>query len=129
MIIFHIAIPSHDLDSSVDFYTRVVKAKLARRYDDRVTFRFFDHQIVCHLAPDKVSEEVEIYPRHYGITFLESAEFEAFHESCKNSDWPLWRDMFVRFCDLPERHRSFLICDPSNNLLEFKQYDNPRFAY
>jgi uncharacterized protein len=129
MRIFHIAIPTHDLDAAADFYTTVMHASPARRYDDRVTFRFFDHQIVCHLAPDKIAEKVEMYPRHFGMTFTDGDEFDNFYETCRSSDWPIWHDLFVRFGGLPERHRTFLLCDPSNNLLEFKHYDEARFAY
>ena len=39
------------------------------------------------------------------------------------------RDLFVRFSDLPECHRTFFIAGPSNNLIEFKHYDEERFVY
>ena len=45
------------------------------------------------------------------------------------SGWPLYRDLFVRFSDQPECHRTFFIADPSNNLIEFKHYDEDRFVY
>nr|VFK47820.1 MAG: hypothetical protein BECKTC1821D_GA0114238_10525 [Candidatus Kentron sp. TC] len=55
--VFHQAIPTHDLDAAVAFYEGKLGCTLARRYDDRVTFNFFDHQIVCHLHPDKIDVE------------------------------------------------------------------------
>ena len=35
---------------TVDFYVTKLGCKLARRYDDRVTFDFFGDQLVCHLS-------------------------------------------------------------------------------
>ena len=48
--VFHLAIPAYDLDETVEFYVTKMGCKLARRYDDRVTFDFFGDQLVCHLS-------------------------------------------------------------------------------
>ena len=135
MNVFHLAIPTHDLDEAEAFYTSIMQATKARRYDDRVTFRFFDHQIVCHLAPDKIDKSAgrnpfdHLYPRHFGITFESVKEFEALYEQVKKSDWPLLKPVFERFSGLPERHQTFFVADPSHNLLEFKHYDESRYMY
>ena len=94
-----------------------------------VTFEFFGDQLVCHLAPTEIETNPKMYPRHFGITFTDGAEFDACYERCRKSGWPLFRDLFVRFGDLPARHRTFFIADPSNNLVEFKHYDEERFVY
>lgn len=129
MPIFHLAIPTHDLDAAENFYVTVMGAQKARRYDDRVTFRFFDDQIVCHLAPDEIDREIKMYPRHFGITFTTRQDFDRLHDSIKSAGWPFFRNLFMRWPEKPERHRSFFVVDPSNNLLEFKQYEDPQFAY
>ncbi len=129
MRLFHLAIPTHDLDAAEGFYTRVLGAERARRYDDRVTFRFFDHQIVCHLAPDRVDREIRVYPRHFGMTFVEKREIDAVYDRIRNSGHGFVEDRFVRWPERPERHETFLLADPSNNVIEFKWYDDPRFVY
>ncbi len=129
MTIFHLAIPTHDLDAAASFYGNVLGARQARRYDDRVTFEFHSDQLVCHLAPGEIEPELKLYPRHFGITFTDGEEFDACYARCRESGWPLFLDLFVRFGDLPERHRSFCIADPSNNVIEFKHYDEDRFVY
>lgn len=129
MSVFHLAIPTHDLDAAERFYVGVLQAVRARRYDDRVTFRFFDHQIVCHLAPDAVDREVRMYPRHFGLTFENGEDFDACYQRCQASGWPFYRDKFVRFDDRPERHQSFFLVDPSNNVIEFKHYDDSSYMY
>ena len=127
--VFHLAIPTHDLDLSIEFYEGKIGAELARRYADRTTFRFFDHQIVCHLAPDKIDENPQMYPRHFGITFRTKHQYDALYEMAKANGCPFFKDLFTRFVDMPERHSTFFLQDPSNNLLEFKYYDDDRFVY
>ncbi len=129
MQIFHLAIPTHDLDASEDFYTRVMGAIRARRYDDRVSFNFFDHQIVCHLEPSEIDEKAKVYPRHFGMTFLRLEDFDRVYLQCKNSGYPLFLERSVRWPEKPERHETFFIADPSNNVLEFKYYEDPIFIY
>jgi extradiol dioxygenase family protein len=127
--VFHLAIPTHDLDAAEDFYVRVLGAARARRYDDRVTFNFFNHQVVCHLAPQEIDREVKMYPRHFGMTFVDHAEFDRVHARAKATGWPFFKELSVRWPEKAERHEMFFLCDPSNNLIEFKHYAEPRFIY
>ncbi len=129
MPIFHLAIPTHDLDAAERFYTQVMGAERARRYEDRVTFRFYDDQLVCHLAPDEVAKEAKKYPRHFGFTFEKLSDFEATYERCAQSGHPIFQDRFTRWPEKPERHEAFFVADPSNNLIEFKCYSDARFIY
>jgi len=128
-IIFHLAIPTHDLDQAEEFYTRIIGAERARRYEDRVTLNFFGHQVVCHLDPDGCDNIPKIYPRHFGITFINTRLFEVLYEKVSHHPKSIFEDMSERFSDAPERHRNFILKDPSNNLLEFKCYDEPSSVY
>ena len=127
--IFHLAIPTHDIDAAEEFYTSVFGAERARRYADRVTFRFFGNQIVCHLAPDKIDRAPEMYPRHFGITFLRRQHFDEVYDRCKQSEYRLFKDIFLRWPDSKEKHQAFFISDPSNNLIEFKYYFDSTYVY
>jgi extradiol dioxygenase family protein len=127
--VFHLAIPTHDLDAAEAFYTQVLGAVRARRYDDRVTFNFMGHQVVCHLAPDEIDREIKMYPRHFGMTFLDLDDFNAVHQQCTRSGHPFFENRFTRWPEKPERHETFFVADPSNNLIEFKYYEDPRFVY
>ena len=129
MHVFHLAIPTHDLDVTENFYTTIMGAEKARRYDDRVTFRFFEHQVVCHLAPDEIATEIKMYPHHYGITFVNKKDFDDCYERCKAANHPLYKDRFTRWPEKAEKHDTFFIADPSNNLIEFKYYYDPQFIY
>jgi extradiol dioxygenase family protein len=131
--VFHLAIPAYDLDETVEFYVTKLGCKLARRYDDRVTFDFFGDQLVCHLSeapPERVPmSELPMYPRHFGVTFREQSDFDQLHQLCQQRDVPFFADVSLRFEGRVEVHQTFVVCDPSSNLLEFKHYADPRMMY
>ncbi len=126
--VFHLAIPTHDLDAAQAFYVSGLGCKLARRYDDRITVDFFGDQLVCHLS-DNWERDPQMYPRHFGVTFRGVDDFEALLKLVRNRELPMFAEPFVRFESLAEEHRSFVLRDPSNNLLEFKHYNDPRMMY
>ena len=128
-IIFHLAIPVHNLDQAEAFYTQVVGAERARRYDDRLTLNFFGHQVVCHLDLSGCDQTPTIYPRQFGITFTDRELFEDLYKRTCRHPSSLFEGLSERFGDRPDRHRNFLLKDPSNNVLEFKCYDDPAFVY
>ena len=127
--VFHLAIPVHDLDEAQDFYVTKLGCKLARRYNDRITLDFFGDQVVCHLTEMTPVEPESLYPRHFGVTFREKADFDALHACAITRKIPFYHEVSTRFGGLVEEHRTFVLRDPSGNLLEFKHYDDPRMMY
>ncbi|MBV9159990.1 MAG: VOC family protein [Pseudonocardiales bacterium] len=126
--VFHLAIPVQDLDDARRFYVEGLGCTLARRYADRVTLNFFGDQVVCHLS-DHVDAAPQLYPRHFGVTFRNRREWERLLNRSREHDLPFFVDPFRRFDGQPEGHDAFVLRDPSNNLLEFKHYDNPHMMY
>ncbi|UOF02244.1 VOC family protein [Bdellovibrio reynosensis] len=127
--IIHIAIPCNNLDEAHSFYSTKLGAVVARRYEDRVTFNFFGHQVVCHLDDSFRNYPTSLYPFHIGFTFVDQLDYEAFHAHLKSNDVKFYMEMNERFKNLPEVHNTFVILDPSNNLLEFKHYKDNSFIY
>jgi hypothetical protein len=125
---FHLAIPARDLDAAQRFYVDGLGCKLARRYDDRITLDFFGDQVVCHLSED-YDHDPGLYPRHFGVTFRERDDWERLLALVRRRDLCVFAEPAVRFADDVERHSTFVLRDPSNNLLEFKHYDDPRMMY
>ena len=70
-----------------------------------------------------------MYPRHFGVTFRDAADFEALHELAVIRKIPFFADVSARFGAMAEEHRTFVLLDPSANLLEFKHYRDPRMMY
>lgn len=124
MSIFHLAIPTHDLSLSKQFYTKAFGATIGREYDHYVVFNFFGHQVVTHLNPEGVSKDVKMYPRHYGIIFDKKDDFDQVYKLCKDAGAPFFEDLFERYKDQHGWHHSFFVSDPSNNLIELKYYVN-----
>ena len=129
--VFHLAIPVHDLDAAQKFYVEALGCKLARRYADRITIDFFGDQLVCHLVdePEDAPAELTLYPRHFGVTFREARDFDALHQLCVQRKIEPFADVSIRFEGLVEAHRTFVLRDPSDNLIEFKHYADPRMMY
>jgi extradiol dioxygenase family protein len=124
----HIAIPARDLDEAADFYGRGLGAKLARRYDDRVTFDFFGDQLVCHLC-EQVPAEAVAYPRHFGVSFADPQDFDRLLRLVEYRKLRVLSGPSLRFEGTAEQHRTLFLADPSNNVIEFKNYDDPRLQY
>ena len=70
-----------------------------------------------------------MYPRHFGVTFRDPADFEALHALAVTRKVPFFADVSTRFEAMVEEHRTFVLLDPSGNLLEFKHYRDPRMMY
>jgi extradiol dioxygenase family protein len=122
MSIFHLAIPTHDLKLSKDFYAGGCGAVIGREYSDYVIFNFFGHQVVAHLNPEGISKIVTMYPRHFGIIFEDKNTFDKLYSNAKNSNLNFYEELFERFVEKSGWHWSFFLVDPSNNLIEFKYY-------
>ena len=128
-LIFHQAIPCNDLGRTVEFYTRLPHCRVARTYDDRVTFEFFGHQLVCHLDKEHRPANPTLYPRHFGITFKSKDDFDTVLRQAKKENLAFLKKEFIRFAGCPEEHDTFVLVDPSNNVLEFKYYHDATFIY
>ena len=126
---FHLAIPAADLDAMQAFYVDGLGCHLARRYDDRITLDFFGDQVVCHLT-DRYDRDVDdLYPRHFGVTFKRRQEFDDVLFLAEHRGLPFYAKVSTRFEGRVEEHLTFVLADPSNNLIEFKHYRDPRMMY
>lgn len=97
--------------------------------DDRVSLDFFGGQVVCHLCPEEIDSDPEMYPRHFGITFQHRTEFDQVLNRAKAAKLEFFKEPFIRFEGKPEQHLAFFLKDPSNNLVEFKYYQNAGMMY
>jgi len=126
--VFHLAIPALDLDAAEQFYVKVLGCKLARRYADRITLDFFGDQLVCHLS-DRIDHDPAMYPRHFGITFRRRDDFDAVLRLARVREATFFAAPSQRFEGMIEEHSTFVLQDPSNNLIEFKHYVDHRMMY
>lgn len=103
--------------------------RFARAKEDRITLDFFGAQVVCHLCPDDIDTDPEMYPRHFGMTFQNRVDFDRMLEQAKAAGLNFFRQPFKRFEGCDDEHVAFFLRDPANNLVEFKYYQNPELMY
>ncbi len=63
------------------------------------------------------------------MTFRAAEDFEALQACAVARKISFYQDVSVRFEGLVEEHRTFVLIDPTGNLLEFKHYNDPRMMY
>ena len=133
--VVHTAIATHDKELAKWFYAEVLGGEVAREYDDRVTFKLFEHQLVCHLEESAKPKEdatnplSSAYPRHFGMTFLNESDVLETHARLLSANCQYLQSIRTRFADLPERHKTFFVADPTHNIVEFKWYEDPKYVY
>jgi extradiol dioxygenase family protein len=127
--VFHLAIPARDLDEAQEFYVTGLGCHLARRYRDRITLGFLGDQLVCHLSDKRERVPLQLYPRHFGVTFRRRQDFDAMQFLAETRQLAVFAPAQPRFKDRAEEHLSFVLPDPSGNLIEFKHYRDPRMMY
>jgi len=129
--LFHLAIPVRDLDEATEYYSKL--GRVARRNAHSIIVDFFGHQLVCHHSPENCSKEVTMYPRHFGLVFRFQEQYFQAYQSAVTQGLAFFTDPeqpgFIRFAGKPEEHRTFFLKDPSNNLIEFKIYNNEEWIF
>jgi uncharacterized protein len=121
-ILFHLAFPIHDVESTLRFYVDGLGCTVGRRSKQAVTLGLAGHQLVAHVVPDQPSKQKGIYPRHFGLTFLSQEDWQALVDQAKAKGLTFYQQPRVRFPGTRIEHRTFFLEDPSRNLLEFKHY-------
>ena len=128
--IAHIAVPCKDLDEAARWYSEVLGAQPVRILKDRVTFSFGGVlQLVCHLERRAIETNPRAYPRHFGLTFLKTEDFGRMRDQVQKLGIKFLVRPALRFAKSTHEHETFMIVDPSGNVVEFKCYVEPKYSY
>jgi hypothetical protein len=128
--IAHVAVPCRDLAEAARWYAEVLGAQPVRILRDRVTFSFGGVlQLVCHLERRAIVPNPRAYPRHHGLTFLRMEDFRRMQEHVQNLGIKFLVRPSLRFPGTPHEHQTFMVVDPSGNVVEFKCYIVPECSY
>lgn len=128
--IAHAAVGCNDIDETARWYAQVLGAQPVRILDDRVTFSFGGVlQLVCHLERRAAARSPRAYPQHFGLTFLQMADFSRLADHVEKMGVKLLVPPATRFPDTAHEHRTFMVADPSGNVVEFKCYLRPECSY
>ncbi len=128
--IAHVAVPCRDLAEAARWYAEVLGAQPVRILHDRVTFSFGGVlQLVCHLERRSIEANPRAYPRHHGLTFLRMGDFTRLRKHVESLGIPFLGNPGLRFANTDHEHQTFMVVDPSGNVVEFKCYVRPEFSY
>ena len=128
--IAHVAVPCRDLEETARWYAEVLGAQPVRVLKDRVTFSFGGVlQLVCHLERRAIEANPRAYPRHHGLTFLRMEDFARMKAHVEKLGIKFLVRPAVRFPKSAHEHQTFMIADPSGNVVEFKCYVRPECSY
>jgi extradiol dioxygenase family protein len=128
--IAHVAIPCRDLEETARWYAHVLGAQPVRMLKDRVTFSFGGVlQLVCHLERRAIEPNPRAYPRHHGLTFLRMADFARMKAHVEKLGIKFLVRPSLRFAGSAHEHQTFMVADPSGNVVEFKCYVRPECSY
>ncbi len=128
--IAHAAVGCNNIEETARWYAQVLGAQPVRILDDRVTFSFGGVlQLVCHLERRAVARNPRAYPQHFGLTFLRMDDFTRLTDHVEKLGLSLLVRPATRFPDTAHEHRTFMLADPSGNVVEFKCYLRPECSY
>jgi extradiol dioxygenase family protein len=128
--IAHVAVPCRDLQEAARWYSEVLGAQPVRILKDRVTFSFGGVlQLVCHLERRAVESNPRAYPRHHGLTFLRMEDYSRMKRHLEARGVKFLVRPTLRFAHTDHEHHTFMLVDPSGNVVEFKCYLRPEFSY
>jgi len=126
--LFHLAFPVHDLDAAREFYGGVLECGEGRSSECWIDFELYGHQIVTHLAPDFVRQNVtngvdsDAVPiPHFGI-LLSIDEWKELAEKLKAKGVKFIIEPKIRFEGEVGEQATMFFLDPSGNALEFKGF-------
>jgi hypothetical protein len=127
---FHLAFPVDDLDKARHFYGTVLGCAEGRSSERWIDFDLFGHQIVTHLAPEKITQHRnpvdghDVPVPHFGVV-LDWDEFHVFAAQIKAAGVAFVIEPYIRFKGQTGEQATMFFLDPAGNALEFKSFLDP----
>lgn len=121
-VLFHLAFPVHDLEEAKGFYVEGLGCTLGRASGTALTLELKGHQIVAHLSKHLLEKQKGIYPRHFGLIFMLEEDWKVLADQAQSKGLNFYQQPHHRFLGSRLEHLTFMLEDPSHNLLEFKHY-------
>ena len=128
---FHLAFPVDDLSAAREFYGELLGCPEGRSADRWVDFDLHGHQIVTHLAPERVSRRTtnpvdgeDVPVPHFGLV-LGMEEWKRLASRLENAGIEFVIPPTIRFEGQPGEQATMFLLDPAGNALEFKAMADP----
>ncbi|HYW20205.1 MAG TPA: VOC family protein [Nodularia sp. (in: cyanobacteria)] len=127
--LFHLAFPVTDIAQTKAYYVDALGCIPGRENPQALILNLYGHQLVAHLTKETPSPQRTIYPRHFGLIFVQEQDWEELLEKAHQQNLLFRESPKNRFVDSPLEHRTFFLEDPFYNLMEFKYYRHPEAIF
>jgi uncharacterized protein len=127
--IFHLAFPIGNIADAKTFYCDGLGCAVGRETKSAIILNLAGTQLVGHVTPEKLSPQRGIYPRHFGLVFMQALDFQAILDRAWAQNLNFYQTDRTRFPGTVLEHRTFFLEDPFYNLLEFKYYVNQQAIF
>ena len=134
-IMFHHAIPVHDLAEAHAFYVDLLGCGTGKTTDRRLNIDFFGHHLVVHrVAPEVAARQraasagEQAAWRHFGV-MLDWADWEQLAGRLKQKGASFVLAPHIRHAGEPREEALMFLRDPAGNGVEFKTFRDVRFAF
>jgi extradiol dioxygenase family protein len=132
---FHLAMPVDDLAAARRFYGEVLGLAEGRSADTWVDWSLSGHQLVTHLATDRIApvhnpvDGHDVPVPHFGL-ILAVPEFQRLADRLRSAGVEFVIEPYVRFEGETGEQWTMFLLDPAGNALEFKAFadDSQVFA-
>ncbi|MBE9051434.1 glyoxalase [Nostocales cyanobacterium LEGE 11386] len=127
--LFHLAFPVTDIAQTKAYYVEALGCIPGRENPQALILNLYGHQLVAHVTKEPLTRQRTIYPRHFGLIFIQENDWEELLEKAQTKQL-LFREVPKnRFVGSPLEHRTFFLEDPFYNLMEFKYYRHPEAIF
>ncbi|KZL49059.1 glyoxalase [Nodularia spumigena CENA596] len=127
--LFHLAFPVTDIAQTKAYYVDALGCIPGRENPQALILNLYGHQLVAHVTKETLLPQKTIYPRHFGLIFLQEHDWEDLLEKAQQQNLIFRESPKTRFVGSPLEHRTFFLEDPFYNLMEFKYYRHPEAIF
>ena len=121
-VLFHLAFPVDDMEAAKGFYVDKLGCRMGRRSPHSMILNLHGNQLVAQRVPERTPQPESIYPRHFGLIFLEHDRWQELLGQCRRQELTFFQEPRKRHEGAITEHETFFLQDPANNILEFKYY-------
>lgn len=125
---FHLAIPIDNLAKARAFYGDLLGCAEGRSSDHWIDWNFYGHQLVTHVAPDRLLPPVsnpvdghDVPVPHFGVV-LDMPSWQELADRVRAAGIQFVIEPYIRFQGKPGEQATMFFYDPAGNALEFKAF-------
>jgi len=132
---FHLALPTKDIQKTIEFYTKALDCNIGRQDKTWVDFDFYDHQLVFHEVSDikiksfaNAVDSKQVRVPHFGI-ILTLEDWTSVSKKLHNLKIPFIISPYIRFKGTPGEQATMFFEDNNGYAVEIKAFRDDAFIF